>query len=344
MLKNEIIVKSLNKNYKVFNGFLLMVFILEIFMIIYGLITFDFSDERRVIYMFSYIALAIFSCISYFINTYSMKKNTWKQINYYNVIIYSFIIIFWSALISALDIVGGGFVVTYMTILAAIGSLIAFRPLAFIMLTVFSTVFMIVFVKLYGNIELGMPFYINHCIFLLVAITVELRNYHSIKNQLSLNEQLENQANIDSLTNIYNRRYLDNYINKIIDNKESFVFSLLDVDNFKMVNDKYGHQEGDTALKNIAKTLSSLFSNQVFRYGGDEFAIISFDSVESVIERLNIANQILMKNNKEVNLQLSAGIYVNNKTMPANYVYDFADKALYFAKESGKGCFYIYKQ
>lgn len=86
-----------------------------------------------------------------------------------------------------------------------------------------------------------------------------MRNYVLTSKQIALNRQLENQANKDGLTNIFNRRYLDLFINELLAKKEDFVFVLIDVDDFKNVNDKFGHQEGDNSLVIIANILIGLF-------------------------------------------------------------------------------------
>jgi len=84
----------------------------------------------------------------------------------------------------------------------------------------------------------------------------------------------------DYLTGLYNRRKLDNYLNKKMmaaDENHQLAAILLDVDNFKSINDKLGHTAGDTALINVAMLLRSITRSDtmVARYGGDEFCIVA---------------------------------------------------------------------
>ncbi|MGM9970369.1 MAG: GGDEF domain-containing protein [Anaeroplasma sp.] len=337
MKNKEIITISLKKNWREYGWFLLLILALEIFMVAYALKSFDFNEPRRVAYFISYLSLIILTIISLFINYFFMKKQIHKNITYYNVIIYSFVLILWSALISALDIIGGGYAVTYMTILAAVGSLIAFHPLCFSIYTILSSLFMIVIVNIFGDSSLHIPFYLNHFIFLIVAITVEFRNYLSTSKQIAMNVQLEEQANKDGLTKIFNRRYLDDFVFKLLQDKKSFTFVLIDVDNFKSVNDIYGHQEGDESLVNIANILKNYFGENVFRYGGDEFAIISYEDEKIVNEKIDSANQLLLNCKKDYVIQISAGIYHNADNDDERRIFELADEALYKAKQLGKG-------
>jgi diguanylate cyclase (GGDEF)-like protein len=115
------------------------------------------------------------------------------------------------------------------------------------------------------------------------------------------------------LTEVYNRRYFDEKIEEEIKNKERYggVFSLClcDLDNFKGYNDRYGHLEGDNCLKEIAQIMKNNVrkTDFVFRYGGDEFAILmpntTLDSAIKIIER--VKNKIKEKF-KEITI--SAGI------------------------------------
>lgn len=83
--------------------------------------------------------------------------------------------------------------------------------------------------------------------------------------------------------------------------------------------------------------------DKVFRYGGDEFAIISNEKVDVVFEKLTSVNQSLIKNDSGFKLQISAGIFYNVNNCDEKLVFELADKALYTAKNSGKGCIIISK-
>lgn len=104
-------------------------------------------------------------------------------------------------------------------------------------------------------------------------------------------------SNMDFLTGIYNRRFIYTIfpaIKKIIDrNKQTLIVYIIDIDNFKAINDMYGHDIGDIALKKLSKLLQHNLreSDIVARWGGDEFVIITpntdKDSAEKLISRID---------------------------------------------------------
>lgn len=177
----------------------------------------------------------------------------------------------------------------------------------------------------------------------------------ALANQAAIaisNAQLYKLAITDSLTKLYIRRHfeylLDNEVRRSQRYKHQMTLLMMDIDNFKSINDTYGHQLGDEMLRQIAevilKTLRKI--DMPSRYGGEEFAIIlpetHKDNAKRIAERLRkkIADIILRTSDKkEISPTISIGI--------ASYPFDtedrddvigFADKALYFAKNSGKNC------
>jgi diguanylate cyclase (GGDEF)-like protein len=151
---------------------------------------------------------------------------------------------------------------------------------------------------------------------------------------------LEEAAGIDSLTGAYNRRAFDNLISvlkKEINNcsLESLGVLLLDVDHFKELNDTYGHLSGDNVLKKLTQIMKGISGEKsVFRFGGDEFAVV-LPNVSG--ERLlSIAEAIRLKS--EVSLDgctVSIGSTEFPKdTCSVGELLDFADKALYLSKKN----------
>jgi diguanylate cyclase (GGDEF)-like protein/PAS domain S-box-containing protein len=97
-----------------------------------------------------------------------------------------------------------------------------------------------------------------------------------------LEEELKYRANYDSLTGLANRDFLNETIQTLIkDQSKPFIFVFIDLDNFKHINDQYGHKTGDTLLIAIAKRLKSCVDEQdlVARLGGDEFVILKKDVI-----------------------------------------------------------------
>ena len=139
---------------------------------------------------------------------------------------------------------------------------------------------------------------------------------------------------IDELTKVNNRRILSDSI-------KYDVVVMCDIDNFKGINDKYGHIVGDKVLILVSKIINSITREEDFvcRYGGDEFTIILKDcSIESAINKMNdIRNRIItVMYELDINVTISFGIteYEDGKTLTE--AIDEADRALYKSKINGK--------
>ncbi|WP_051173315.1 GGDEF domain-containing protein [Thermodesulfobacterium hveragerdense] len=143
------------------------------------------------------------------------------------------------------------------------------------------------------------------------------KKYDSI---LSLKEEKLKDAYLmaikDELTGLYNRYYLKDCLVKSIErlkrNEGGKIFLIfIDLDNFKLINDTYGHNKGDEVLKEIAQILSINFRKYdiIARYGGDEF-IILFESDNEPIERINTLRQKIEEIFREFQLSFSYGVSV----------------------------------
>ncbi len=143
------------------------------------------------------------------------------------------------------------------------------------------------------------------------------------------------------LTEVYNRRYFDEKIDELINYynryKGEFVLSLCDLDNFKTLNDLYGHLEGDRCLKKIAQIIRENLrkTDFIFRYGGDEFAILmpntSLKDSIKIMERLKLA---ITKKMKDKKITVSIGIAAYPKDgKTRTEIIDKADSRLIRAKK-----------
>ncbi|MFK5881739.1 MAG: GGDEF domain-containing protein [Sulfurospirillum sp.] len=150
---------------------------------------------------------------------------------------------------------------------------------------------------------------------------------------------------VDPLTRLYNRNYLKEIWNKITLKKIAIM--MLDIDHFKLVNDKYGHDIGDIVLGSIAKKMMSetRMEDRVIRYGGEEFLIFlkwpkSDDEVIQIAERIreSIANEkIRINENLSIKASVSIGVNVNpDKSKTLKEAIRVADKMLYLAKNKGR--------
>ena len=328
--------KNVASNWRAYEAFLLLIIALELFMVGYGLLNFEFSDPRRIAYFSGYIILIVCSLIALVINRLCNAKQKNLRLATWVTAIYSVFLVCWGAVISGLDVVGGGYIVTFLTLLAAMGAVITFRPYAFLLIEVLATGIMLATAACFGVFPLEMPFWLNLDIFLLVAFVVEARNYQSSCKQYRMTNQLQELANKDGLTKVLNRRSLDRYIGELIQEGKTFTFSLMDIDNFKIINDTFGHGEGDASLVLLADSLSSAFGDRVFRYGGDEFAIVSFEGTEEVARKIAGINETLGSLENRFILALSAGICLVEDEPDEKKIFEKADAALYQAKQEGK--------
>ena len=140
---------------------------------------------------------------------------------------------------------------------------------------------------------------------------------------------------IDSLTRVYNRRYYDEHFQDV-NNIQAMV--VIDVDNFKQINDTYGHDVGDIVLQNIAQTILSCVrkTDAVIRYGGDEFVIIFFsipaDIFKKKLERIRYSVSILIiDTHPELRISVSVGgVYGKDTT---KRLFKVADNMMYQSKK-----------
>lgn len=152
----------------------------------------------------------------------------------------------------------------------------------------------------------------------------------------------------DALTKLYNRAAFDEHFAKEIvrcqHNNIPLAIVVADLDNFKRINDTYGHTAGDKTLQVIANTFTKQVQDKGFiaRYGGEEFVLIFSDqSKESLVKRLNVMREKIsqlpfkFKNNK-VSITISVGVTHIKPDDNVHIAFERADEALYKAKEQGK--------
>ncbi|MFJ7736795.1 diguanylate cyclase domain-containing protein [Lysinibacillus sp. NPDC097287] len=158
-----------------------------------------------------------------------------------------------------------------------------------------------------------------------------------------LRDQLQEMVDRDHLTKLFARNYLDRYVEKSLEKDDSGMFLLIDIDNFKRVNDTYGHQIGDRVLVQIASQLKKTVGSKGIcaRWGGEEMSVYvpNINDEEAIQLAKDLVELIPMKTNPQVTI--SAGLITwNQKYRPAfQSVFLHADNALYEAKNSGKNRF-----
>lgn len=160
-------------------------------------------------------------------------------------------------------------------------------------------------------------------------------------------EELFKLATRDFLTNLYNRRYLEDTLNRVIASSkrgEKFVFLFIDCNDLKKINDEYGHLVGDEVLKSIARSIRKSVRDEdvAARWGGDEFAVIlnhcdktaGIKIAQRIIE--NLSAEEIKVNSEKIKPSVSIGVVEIDGTMEIGKILDLADKLCYKSKETGK--------
>lgn len=173
------------------------------------------------------------------------------------------------------------------------------------------------------------------------------------KHILKKIKNLEKLAMLDELTQIPNRRYIENAIkiklNEYLLNKVDFGLIFIDIDNFKKINDYYGHDVGDLVLKTISKTLSNNLRGEdtIGRWGGEEFIAIFPEIDEKKLKKISeklrmlVENTILGMKNEKLKLTISIGATIITSKDDMNTLIKRADEFLYKSKQNGKNCITI---
>jgi diguanylate cyclase len=183
------------------------------------------------------------------------------------------------------------------------------------------------------------------------------------KQVMTLNTQLEKarvESQTDGLTGIYNRKAFDNQIEELVEkntiSRTSFALLMLDIDDFKKINDNYGHQTGDRVILAVISKCRQSIRGEDFlaRYGGEEFAIIlPGASLRNAVKKANhICKSIAatryclddVPDSPMLSVTISIGVSCLQREDTVATVTHRADKALYAAKHSGKNCVFSEKE
>lgn len=191
-----------------------------------------------------------------------------------------------------------------------------------------------------------------------ITVTSDENNFMEESNMLlnkvisEFTSTIKKTATTDALTKLYNRSFMEEKISELLRHSHKGALFIVDMDNFKFVNDNFGHIMGDKILKTFASTLLECISESDYagRLGGDEF-IIFFDNISSyqilsMIAKkiINTLNDNLSKILPEATTSVSMGIALAPDD-GADYLtlYKNADRALYYIKENGKNSFHFFR-
>lgn len=174
--------------------------------------------------------------------------------------------------------------------------------------------------------------------YMFVNNSAELNKYLKEKNDM-----LDYLSKYDPLTNLYNRRAMDKVLKE--NTSKSYAICICDIDDFKMVNDIYGHDAGDMILKSVAKMhKESVCNGTVCRWGGEELLILlndvdlktAYDTVEAI--RKKVSEKEYCYEDTKFNVTMTYGLVLSDGSDNFNQVIKRADNNLYIGKRNGKNC------
>lgn len=204
--------------------------------------------------------------------------------------------------------------------------------------------------KIKNGRELEVQYVINNnsCYGVIRDVSEERAQQQRLSEAL---QEAKQKAQKDGLTGLYNRNKAKDIIDEwFAEGHENGVLLLMDMDNFKKVNDEKGHPEGDILLKKFADLLVTQFrgSDLKARLGGDEFIVFMPNKIDMEILETKLKSFLfacrseLRKYYLEQRVSVSIGIaYVDNKINSFDELYECADAAMYVAKRRGKDAFYV---
>ncbi|MGG5461729.1 GGDEF domain-containing protein [Clostridium sp. B9] len=192
-----------------------------------------------------------------------------------------------------------------------------------------------------------------YCLTFLLSISIGVITLIHIKNERirRLNKELKKAIITDGLTKVYNKSYLYKTFEYIASKGSDVIFIMIDIDYFKKYNDNYGHLKGDEALIKVANIIKSTFKNDItFRYGGEEFSVISKRSRKEVLTDIKFLRERIYEENiehkfSEVSDRITLSIGIDSLTINSMYDVELlitsSDKKLYESKVLGRNRYTI---
>lgn len=194
--------------------------------------------------------------------------------------------------------------------------------------------------------ELGIYIFNAFCNFglLLMVTLVFVIDMQIATNKLhNQNAILDNMASTDPMTGLYNRRSMHVFLEHSVKAEENFCLVMCDIDNFKRVNDTYGHDFGDVVIKDIANIIQQAVKEHgyVCRWGGEEILILCREELDmtcTIAEtiRSNVEKHIFSCQGKSIHCSLTLGVAAHNQNRTAEETITHADSRLYYGKQNGK--------
>ena len=179
----------------------------------------------------------------------------------------------------------------------------------------------------------------------IISVNFSKHNYTTIENQAEQNDRLMDNVRRDQMTGLYNHSAFIDQLDEMISvylNGEPLCLAMIDVDDFKGINDTFGHDCGDTVLIRLAKIIQKHCGKKdvAYRYGGEEFAVVFRGREEkeacAVVRNMLAEFRACKFDFTAASLTFSAGVAEFAQGTTRDMLFEAADKTLYIAKREGK--------
>jgi len=232
----------------------------------------------------------------------------------------------------------------------------------FAMLIVSMSIYPVMYYKrpAYAQIEIILAYALMAVVFYIfyVAYRNILQKTELLKSELRMKEKVEYMekdneiSKTDPLTGVLNRRSFQEQIILHLISEETSALLIMDIDDFKKINDQLGHDAGDKALKALADALTISFRSMdvIARLGGDEFIVLlnnMQNGDDTILQRIAVFKQTLrsiLENRSLPDFSVSIGIAYTDREKDFTTMYKNADIAMYKSKENGKDCSTFYNE
>lgn len=202
-----------------------------------------------------------------------------------------------------------------------------------------------------GTLSCGIRDAFPGAVLLAAALGCSLLMVSCMEQNRSVRRLLEQKIKRDQMTGLYNHSEFYKELKKAVREEPpgaETVIAIVDIDNFKLINDHYGHERGNAVLTGMARLLSELCPKEhISRYGGEEFTVIfqEGDVKEAAETMERFRNELERRSfDGEIQITASIGIARHEEGMSAEEVFEHADEAMYQAKRQGRNKLIIYSQ
>lgn len=347
-----------------YNGFFLLAVIgIQIYNLIYALVYTGgkLHTVSSRVYTAFYSVLLIISAAGLVLKNYLKRKLPDQAESIVRLqVLYGFFLMAWGACVTIYDQRVSDNISVYLIISLTVAMLVYFTPLQAVVGYTFFLFMLYLMIPVFQKLpEDNYGSRVNMAVMTLMAVficiyrnTSDRKHYLDQEIIMEQNRRLADEAGHDSLTRLRNRRFFDVEMNNIyqqcVESGTVITVMMIDIDEFKLYNDTYGHQQGDECLRRMAWRLEQELDKEyeyLIRYGGEEFLYIGIGvDKQTALEQGEKFNKVIRElvigpsEQDSRSITISIGIYSSipsGQCRWADYIAR-ADKALYIAKDSGR--------